>query len=204
MGEPLSKALKAGLETLDLSGSAGLIEQYLALLKHWSKAYNLVAKCDDQMLLARHVFDSLSVRPFIRGPRCLDVGTGAGLPGLLLAVTMPDLEWILLDANGKKTRFCEQAVYELGLKNVTVIQQRIENHRPERLYDTVVSRAYGQAADLVEVGRHLINKGGQILAMKGRISTQEKAASEAKGLCLEIQPLDVPGLKRQRHVMVFQ
>lgn len=200
----MDEALLVGLEELGVSRFAEPIWQYIQLLKRWNKAYNLVAPVEDRVLYARHIFDSLSVREYLAGPRLLDVGTGAGLPGLLLAVTMPDQEWTLLDANGKKTRFCEQAVLELGLNNVKVVQQRIERYQTADGYQTIISRAYDQASDFVTATSRLMSEGGQILAMKGRIDAQEKAAAKSIGLQLEIATLHVPGVVGQRHLMVFK
>ena len=203
MSESIREALLRGLHHYGLKEYTAPIERYIELLKKWNRAYNLIAETDDQILLGRHIFDSLSVRSCIAGQRLMDVGTGAGLPGLLLAVTMPSREWTLLDANGKKTRFCEQAVMELGLKNVTVVQQRIENHQPHDGYDTIISRAYGQAADFIRATRHLLRDGGRIVAMKGRIDAREKATAERIGLHMEIASLRVFGAAGQRHVMVL-
>lgn len=196
-------ALRSGLEQLGLISSEQILWNYYQLLKHWNQTYNLVAKAPDQTLLSRHIFDSLSVRRLIPGGRCLDVGSGAGLPGLLLAATMPDAQWVLLDANGKKTRFCEQATHELGLKNVQVVQQRIEQHCPDHSYDTIISRAYDQAGSFVQQVRHLLSDDGQILAMKGRVDEAEKSRAAALGFHMSIETLIVPKLTGQRHVMIF-
>jgi len=197
------QALEHGLSEMSLSDHIAGIRQYIALLQHWNKAFNLIANVDDLTLLNRHIFDCLAVRPFIQAGSCLDVGSGAGLPGLLLAVTMPTTEWVLLDSNGKKTRFCEQAAQELGLNNVQVVQQRIEHHEPALCYATIISRAYSQAVDFVNATRHLLCDSGQILAMKGRIDVEEKANAEAIGLHLEVVPVQAPGQVGQRHMMIF-
>jgi 16S rRNA (guanine527-N7)-methyltransferase len=203
LSKQASRMLEQGLSALDLALYLKPVSDYIALLQHWNKAFNLVARVEDEQLVNRHILDSLTARPFIRQGPCLDVGSGAGLPGLILAVTMPDTEWVLLDANGKKTRFCEQAVQELGLSNVRVVQQRISDHEPTQCYATIISRAYSQAADFVNMTRHLLCDNGQILAMKGRIDLQEKANAEATGFHMEIQSIQVPGLAGQRHMMVF-
>jgi 16S rRNA (guanine527-N7)-methyltransferase len=116
---------------------------------------------------------------------------------------MPDREWVLLDSNGKKTRFCEQAVQELGLNNVQVIQQRVAHHEPAQCYANIISRAYSQAADFVTETQHLLCDSGQILAMKGRLDVEEKTKAEASGLHLEVKPMTAPGQVGQRHMMVF-
>lgn len=200
----MQQALKSGLKEMGLDDYLAAIGQYIAILKRWNKAYNLIASVDDITLLNRHIFDCLAARSFIRQGPCLDVGSGAGLPGLLLAVTMPDTEWVLLDSNGKKTRFCEQAVQELGLDNVQVIQQRISLHEPARCYAAIISRAYSQAADFVSETRHLLCDKGQILAMKGRIDEKEKASAEAIGMPLRLELMHAPGQTGQRHMMIFE
>ena len=116
---------------------------------------------------------------------------------------MPDTEWTLLDANGKKTRFCEQAVIELGLRNVQVIQQRLESLHTDACYMTIVSRAYALASEFVSASRHLLCDRGRILAMKGKIDQEEQTLAQATGLLLDIQPLHVPGQADSRHLMIF-
>ena len=203
MPESTRDVLLQGLRYHGLQEYAAPIEQYMALLKKWNRAYNLIAEADDKTLLSRHIFDSLSVRDSIAGERAMDVGTGAGLPGLLLAVTMPAREWTLLDANGKKTRFCEQAVMELGLKNVTVMQQRIEHHRPPHCYDTIISRAFAPLTGFIRAVRHLLCDSGRMVAMKGKMDAAEQAAARQAQLRMQLIPLQVYGGIGQRHVMVL-
>ena len=195
---------RAGLEQQGLLAFEEPLWAYLQLLQHWNQAYNLVARADELTLISRHIFDSLSVRPFVTGRHNLDVGSGAGLPGMLLAVTMPDTEWTLLDSNGKKTRFCEQAAHELGLKQVQVVQARVEAHQPDRLYDSIISRAYDQADNFVRQTSHLLAEGGQILAMKGRIDEGERDRTEQLGFQLRIEALGAPQQTGQRHVMILK
>jgi len=197
------QALERGLSEIGLSEYINKISQYISLLQQWNKAFNLIASVDELTLLNRHIFDSLAARPFIHHGPCLDVGSGAGLPGLLLAVTMPTTEWVLLDSKGKKTRFCEQAVQELGLSKVKVVQQRIAHYESEQCFATIISRAYSQAADFVRSTQHLLCPEGQVLAMKGRIDNEEKANAQAIGLHLEIVSMQAPGQMGQRHMMVF-
>ncbi len=196
--------LQSGLEQQNLTAFEEPLWGWLQLLKRWNKAYNLVAAADDETLISRHIFDSLSVRPFVDGRYNLDIGSGAGLPGMLLAVTMPDTEWTLLDSNGKKTRFCEQAAHELGLKQIKVVQARVEAHQPDQLYDSIICRAYDQADSFVRQTRHLLADGGQLLAMKGRIDEGEKNRVEQHGFRLRVAALDVPQQSAQRHVMILK
>lgn len=204
MNQQAQQALHKGLEALDQVAHEATICRYIELLKRWNRAYNLVAKIDDLGLVNRHVLDCLAARKFIHQGPCLDVGSGAGLPGLILAVTMPTTEWVLLDANGKKTRFCVQAVRELGLKNVRVSQQRIESYRPEHCFMTIISRAYSQAANFVRSSGHLLCDQGRILAMKGQVAEEEKASAEEVGLPLQIESMHVPGLTGERNMMIFK
>ena len=203
MDRLLKAKLAGGLDKLGLSQYGPQIEQYIKLLKKWNRAYNLVSGANDHTLLTRHIFDSLSVYPMMNKDDYLDVGTGAGLPGLLLAIVSPDSRWTLLDANGKKTRFCEQAVFELGLGNVVVVQKRIEQYHPDNCYDGIISRAYNQAEVFVKQTQRLLCLGGKILAMKGRIDLQERRDAQSTGLDLEIIPLPVLHSRAQRHLMVF-
>jgi 16S rRNA (guanine527-N7)-methyltransferase len=183
--------------------SEALLWEYLRLLQHWNRAYNLVADSAADTIVRRHLLDSLSVLQHVKQGHCLDVGTGAGLPGLPLAVTMPGTEWVLLDSNGKKTRFCTQAVQELGLGNVRVIQMRLEHYPKEVPFDCVISRAFSSAVDFVKMSRHLISRDGRLIAMKGQISEDEKHKASTTGMQMSIYPLTVPGLDEQRHAMVF-
>ncbi|MCU0234743.1 MAG: 16S rRNA (guanine(527)-N(7))-methyltransferase RsmG [Thermoanaerobaculales bacterium] len=151
--------LETGARTLGtpLGGeTAARLLAYAALLIRWNRAYNLTAIRDPRAILARHLLDSLSILPWVRGPRLLDVGTGPGLPGIPLALADPGLSVTLLDANGKKVRFCRQCVIELGLTNVEVVQARVESYRPARGFDSVTTRAF---ADLHEVVRSCLVPG---------------------------------------------
>ncbi|SDM88511.1 16S rRNA (guanine(527)-N(7))-methyltransferase RsmG [Vreelandella arcis] len=138
----------------------------LALLHKWNRAYNLTAVRDIGDMVSRHVLDSAAVLPYVQGPRLLDVGAGPGLPGLVLAILMPDLDVTLLDSNGKKVRFQRQAVMELGLSNVTPVQARVEQFA-ETSFDQVISRAFASLVDFVNLTRGLTSADGQWLAMKG-------------------------------------
>ncbi|MCO7245861.1 16S rRNA (guanine(527)-N(7))-methyltransferase RsmG [Halomonas sp. Mc5H-6] len=144
----------------------------LALLHKWNRAYNLTAVRDVNDMVSRHVLDSAAVLPFVEGPRLLDVGSGPGLPGLVLAILKPELSVTLLDSNGKKVRFQRQAVMELGLSNVTPVQARVEQFA-ESVFDQVVSRAFASLVDFVNLTRKLPTAEGQWLAMKGPGANEE-------------------------------
>lgn len=173
----------------------------MRLLAKWNGTYNLTAVRDPLEMVTRHLLDSLVMVAFLRGARVLDVGTGPGLPGIPLAVARPDLGFTLLDANAKKTRFVVQAVGELALKNVEVVQSRVEKYHPSRTFDTVVSRAFASIADMLAHARHLCAPGGRFLAMKGAYPEEELTALPA-GYDHEVVPLAVPGLDAARHVVI--
>ncbi len=177
--------------------------QFLQLLAKWNQAYNLTAVRDPQEMVTRHLLDSLVLLPYVQGPRVLDIGTGPGLPGLPLAVARPEYSFTLLDANAKKTRFVTQAVGELGLKNVEVVQSRVENYRPVEKFDTLVARAFSSIADMLANTHHLCAPGGRFLAMKGVYPEAELAAIPAGYAVSEVAVLQVPGLDAARHLAII-
>ena len=122
---------------------------YLELLVKWNRVYNLTAIKDPKQMVTHHLLDSLSISPYLHGDRLIDVGTGAGLPGIPLAITHRHKQFVLLDSNVKKTRFCRQAAAELGLDNVEVVHSRVEDYRPERLFSSVISRAYTSLSGMI-------------------------------------------------------
>ncbi|PWW37032.1 16S rRNA (guanine(527)-N(7))-methyltransferase RsmG [Chromohalobacter israelensis] len=192
--------LDAGLAELGLEVDATARERLLALLAllhKWNRAYNLTAVRDPEQMVTRHLLDSASVATAVRGPRLLDVGAGAGLPGLVLAILDPSLEVTMLDGNGKKVRFQRQAVLELGLENVTPVQARVE-HFATRDFDQIVSRAFAQLATFVELTRPLLAEGGEWLAMKGRDAASELAELPPDVTLIERRDLEVPGDAAQR------
>ena len=176
---------------------------FVRLLAKWNAAYNLTAVRDPEAMIARHLLDSLVLLPYLQGPRVLDIGTGPGLPGIPLAVARPDFSFTLLDANAKKTRFVTQAVGELGLKNVEVVQSRVENYRPEQKFDTLVARAFSSIADMLKNTRHLCAPDGRFLAMKGVYPDEELAALPADFAVHEVLALKVPGLDAARHLAII-
>ena len=149
------------------------LKQYIVLLDRWNKTYNLTAIRDPQQMIPLHIFDSLAVAPYIKGKTCLDIGSGAGLPGIPLAIIQPQRIFTLLDSNGKKTRFMQQAVIELNLKNTSVVQVRAEKWQTASKFNTIISRAFASIADFVRVSSYHLSENGQILAMKGVFPQQE-------------------------------
>jgi 16S rRNA (guanine527-N7)-methyltransferase len=199
-----AEQLAQGIAALKLSltpPQCGMLLTYVQLLDKWNQVYNLTAIRDPREMITRHLLDSLAVVPFIKGPRVLDVGTGAGLPGIPLAIALPDLEFVLVDSVAKKTRFLVQAVAELGLKNVTVETRRVENHLPGDLFDTVISRAFSHLAAFVAATGPLCRPGGVLLAMKGRYPQDELATVPAGYQVREVARVTVPGLDEERHVV---
>ena len=167
------------------------LAHYVALLAQWNRAYNLTAVRDPLAMVDRHVVDSLTAADFLVGTRLLDVGTGAGLPGLVLAIARPDVRCTLLDPVRKKTRFCAHAAMTLGLDNVEVASERLGAHRPRHLYSTVISRATLSVAELVAGARPLLDSPGRIVAMKGPRPGAELDELDRKGLEVRIEPVGV-------------
>lgn len=200
--------LATGLAALGLDPPAGSRERllaYLDLLVRWNRAYNLTAVRDPGEMVTRHLLDALSVLPFIQDAPLLDLGTGPGLPGIPLAIARPGLPLTLLDSNGKKTRFCTQAVAELGLPAVAVVQARAEAYQPPVPFLQVISRAFASLADLQRASAHLLAPGGRLLAMKGRRPEAELAEvqGEAGPPTVDVHRLTVPGLAGERHLVVL-
>ncbi len=174
---------------------------YLALLHKWNKVYNLTAVRDPQQMVSYHLLDSLAVLPHLWSGRWLDVGCGAGLPGVVLAIARPDWRLSLLDSNSKKTSFVQQAVIELGLKNVSVHCGRVEEWRPEEKFDGIISRAFTELGDFLRITRHLMAEGGRWAAMKGL--AERELAGVPEGCKVErIIPLQVPGLHAARSLVI--
>ena len=185
---------------LDDAGRDRLIA-FLALLVRWNRAYNLTAVRDPVEMVPRHLLDSLAVVPFLIDGSLLDVGTGAGLPGVPIAIARTDLAVTLLDANAKKLRFVRQAVAELGLANVEVVQARMQEYQPGRAFDMVISRAVSSLEELYRQSRHLLAPRGRMLFMKGALPEEEMAAFAPGRETLHIQCLDIPGLDAERHLL---
>lgn len=159
--------LEQGLKQFALGAISTSLLDYLFLLKKWNLAYNLTAVRDPESMVNKHILDSLAIIPWLNGDNIIDVGTGAGLPGIPLAIANPQKQFFLLDSNGKKTRFLNEVKRQLNLKNLEVVQFRVENYRPEQGFDTVISRAFSNLAQMVQWTTHLVAEDGLWLAMKG-------------------------------------
>ena len=190
----IESGLEAALARSNMHVAAGhhhALACYVALLAKWNRAYNLTAVRDPFAMIDRHVLDSLTTLRFLVGERLLDAGTGAGLPGLVLAIVRPDVHCTLLDPVRKKTRFCAHAAMTLGLDNVEVASERLAEHRPPHRYSTVISRATFSIADLVSGSRHILDPPGRIIAMKGPHPEAELDAldrEELEGLEVRVEP----------------
>lgn len=179
----------------------GLLKKYVDLLQRWNKTYNLTAIRNRDEMIPAHIFDSLVVAPFIEGKNCLDVGSGAGLPGIPLAIMQPERHFTMLDTNGKKTRFIQQAIIELGLKNANVVQSRVEEWQPESLYDGIISRAFASISDFVNGCQMHLAENGCLYAMKGQFPKDELAWLPAPFKLASSEPLTVPFLTGERHLL---
>ncbi|HLQ26756.1 MAG TPA: 16S rRNA (guanine(527)-N(7))-methyltransferase RsmG [Acidiferrobacterales bacterium] len=202
----LEKILTQGLQALKLrlppEARRALLD-FVLLLDKWNQAYNLTAVRDPQQMITRHILDSLSVLPFVKGPRVLDVGSGAGLPGIPLALAQPQLDFVLLDSNAKKTRFITQAVADLRIKNVEIAQERVEKYQPRKKFNTLISRAFASIADMLASTGHLADAGAEFLAMKGVYPQEELAAIPQHYQVSSVQALQVPGLDAARHLVII-
>ncbi len=195
--------LNQGLQFLKIDlpvSSQTQILDYLKLLVQWNKVYNLTAIRDIEQMLPKHVFDSLAVLPYIRGKKILDVGTGAGLPGLLLAIARPDWQLVLLDSNAKKIRFVKQAILELKIKNAIAVCTRTEDLVLEE-FNTVISRAYTDIQLFYTQTAKFIAKNGCLLAMKGVYPEEEIFAIQQLPVNITSIILQVPQLSAHRHLI---
>ena len=204
MDSHLLTLLQRGCDTLGLAPDPAQHSQlleYLALLLKWNKAYNLTAVRDPGQMVTRHLLDSLAVAPHLPAGPVIDVGTGAGLPGVPLAIMIPATRFALLDSNGKKTRFLFQVKTALCLDNMQIHHARVESFRPPELFAAVVSRAFASLADMAAGCRHLLAPAGRLLAMKGAYPEQELAALDPQYKVSAVYALAVPGLDEQRHLV---
>lgn len=187
-----------GIEFLELNNDVDKLElllQFIALIEKWNKAYNLTAIRDKHEMARLHILDSLAICPHLHGQRLIDIGTGAGLPGIPLAIFRPDMEFVLLDSNAKKTRFVQQAILELKLKNISVIHSRVEDYQPSEKFDSVTCRAFASMSDILKLTAHLFSENGMLLAMKGQQPDEELAEI---ALPYKIVPIVVPNIEAER------
>jgi 16S rRNA (guanine527-N7)-methyltransferase len=181
------------------------LARYLELIEKWNRVHNLTAVRDPAQMVVVHVLDSLSVLPHLDGcARILDVGTGPGLPGIPVAIARPGTRVTLLDSSHKKCAFLEQARIELGLDNVDVVCERIEQWKPAEPFDAVVSRAFSDLSDFVEQAKHAVARGGRMIAMKGVYPFDEIARVPASHKVAQVLELHVPELEAKRHLVFLE
>jgi len=193
----------AALDVALVAAQVATLERYLDLLEKWNRVYNLTAIRERSRMVTHHLLDSLAVLPHVRGPRVLDVGSGAGLPGIPIAIAGPALHVALLESNHKKSAFLTQAVAELQLANVQVVTERIESWQTETRFDTIVSRAFAELGEFASLAGRLLAPQGVLAAMKGVHPFEEIERLPKAFRVQEVVRLRVPGLDAERHLVLM-
>ena len=200
----LQARLEQGIAELKLILPAEAVSRlldYQALLERWNAAYNLTAVRDADEMVTRHLLDSLAILPYVQGATLADLGTGPGLPGIVLAIATPGREILLVDSNGKKVRFLREAIRALKLDGVRAVQSRVEDVQGQ--FDCVTARAFASFADMLGWGGHLLAPAGIWLAMKGKQSEDELSGVPSGFMVRETHVLAVPGLDAERRLVVL-
>ncbi len=204
----LADMLSHGLQEMNLQANALQQTQlldYLALLFKWNAVYNLTAVRDPAQMVVQHLLDSLTaVSAFNDAQHILDVGSGGGLPGIVLSIIQSKAQITLIDTVHKKTAFLLQVKAELGLKNVSVQTMRVEQFQPTQLFDCITSRAFASLSDFINWSQHLLLEGGHFIAMKGCLLPDELAQLPAGWTIKQTQPLQVPGMDAERHLIFIE
>lgn len=198
--------LKRGLIALGLTLDRDIQQRlldYIALIEKWNRVYNLTAIREPEKMVSHHLLDSLAVAPQLHAKRLLDVGSGAGLPGIPLALAKPETHVTLLDSNHKKAAFLNQAVMELKLKNAEVCSERVESWQTQNRFDVIISRAFSEMGEFVRVTRHLLAPGGMFVAMKGLHPYEEIEKLPPGCKVRQVLPLAIPGLEGARHLVLI-
>jgi 16S rRNA (guanine527-N7)-methyltransferase len=199
--------LKRGLIEIGLT-LEGDIQQslldYIALIEKWNRAYNLTAIREPEKMVSHHLLDSLAVAPHLYGKRLLDVGSGAGLPGIPLALARPKMHVTVLDSNHKKAAFLKQAVMELKLRNADVCNERVESWQAQNKFDVIISRAFSDMGEFVRITRHLLAPGGVFAAMKGLHPYEEIEKLPPNCKVRQVLPLAIPGVEGTRHLVMIE
>ncbi|EIL6628976.1 16S rRNA (guanine(527)-N(7))-methyltransferase RsmG [Salmonella enterica] len=181
-----------------------LLVAYVDMLHKWNKAYNLTSVRDPNEMLVRHILDSIVVAPYLQGQRFIDVGTGPGLPGIPLAIVLPDAHFTLLDSLGKRVRFLRQVQHELKLENITPVQSRVEAYPSEPPFDGVISRAFASLNDMVSWCHYLPGEKGRFYALKGQLAGDEIASLPDDFSVESVEKLRVPQLEGERHLVIIK
>jgi 16S rRNA (guanine527-N7)-methyltransferase len=205
--DEFASQLAQGIKTLgvELGPEAQLrLLQHLELLEKWNRVHNLTALRDKAKAVSGHLLDSLSILPYLAGRRFLDVGSGAGFPGIPIAVAMPEIQIDLLDSNHKKCAFLRQVIAELRLKNAHVVCERVESWRPAGKFDCIISRALADIAEVIALVKHLLAPGGVIAAMKGVHPFEEIERVPPEFRVRQVHALAVPGLGAERHLVLIE
>ena len=203
--DSLRARLAAGLSALDVALDADAIERlldYVDLLVRWNGAFNLTALRDSAEMVTRHLLDSLAILPYVIGATLVDLGSGAGLPGIPIAIATPGREIVLVDSNGKKARFLREAVRRLGLAKTHVAESRVEDL--EGTFDCITARAFASLGDMLAWGGHLLAPDGRWLALKGRFPDDELAGVPDAFEVEKTIELEVPGLDAERHLVILR
>lgn len=203
----VDRQIRRGLKALGLPLSGVQIDQltaYVSLLDRWNSKFNLTAIRDPATVVTRHIFDSLSLSYHLQGQHFADIGSGAGLPGIPLAIANPERRFTLVDSNGKKTRFQFQAKAELGLDNIETVNTRVQIWQPETVLDGIICRAYASLSALCQDVFHLMQSGALIYAMKGREPLEEIGQLPEKVKVENTVRLTVPGLGEARHLVTLK
>jgi 16S rRNA (guanine527-N7)-methyltransferase len=203
----LGRRLENGAAEMGLSlgrGESNKLLQYLALLEKWNRVYNLTAIRDREKMVSGHLLDCLAVIPYVTGARLLDAGSGAGFPGIPIALARPEIQVILLDSNHKKAAFLRQAVADLQLKNATVVCERVETWQVAEKFDCIISRAFAEIAEFVTLTGHVLAPGGVFAAMKGVHPFEEIERLPPAFRVRQVHAFAVPGLGAQRHLVMIE
>ncbi len=203
MLQPLLTSLLAQTDIVLSDKQQQQLVAYVELLDKWNKAYNLTSVRDPKEMMVKHIMDSLVVAPHLTGKHYIDVGTGPGLPGIVLAIALPDTQFVLLDSLGKRVRFLMQVKHALGLDNVTPVQSRVEEYQPSVKLDGVLSRAFASLQDMVQWCSHLIDDSGRFVALKGQFPDEELENLPTGTKFEQDISLDVPKLDAERHLIIL-
>ena len=207
MSVDLARQLQQGIAALGLSIAEPVqrkLLDYILLLDKWNKVYSLTVVREPERMIGLHLLDCLAMLPYVKASRLLDVGSGGGMPGIILAICHPEWQVTMIDSNSKKTGFLQQAAISLQLGNVTVVTSRVEQYQPAQPFDVITSRAFADLGDFVAWSQHLLAPGGCYAAMKGVYPQDEVARLPAGFVVSDVVPLQVPGLDAERHLLTIR